>query len=692
MVVKKSTGIFRLCVSLILFLLLFRFIIPLQIAHAGIIRVPDHYSTIQAAINAAVDGDVITVGPGTYVENLLIDGKAITLTSLFSSTGDRQYIDNTIIAGSISYDPANPGEPVIQIGTENGVKIIPETTIQGLTIKHGSDGLKVFNNIKVLDNHITITKDAIDLTNSGAYIKGNRIDFNTDDAVDFDMASYGLVENNSLSENKGDGIEMRFHEYIGPTLNIVIRSNQIIHNNSDGIQLIRDWIDGEPVSNRFLTIERNMIYNNRQAGLGLMDNALTTEDYRGASLLERIHIFNNTIINNNYGLSGGDNMVVVNNIIANSREKGVSNVDGGSTLAYNLLWNNVIENVASNLDEITTIYSNPLFDVNYGLLPGSPALDSGTAHFEFSGVPVLDYPAGSYFGSAPDRGWMEMNFGNEPTPSVTPTGTNTPTSLPNCGNVHSFTPLDDATISSQNPLNNYGADVDLRADNDPIENFLLKFAVDGLGSEEILRATLRIYNVNDSSKGGDIYRVMDTTWTEETVNWSNAPAPEPVMITSLGSVAIYTWVSIDLTPVVTSEGYYTFRIATQITNAAKYASKEGVYPPYLEIEVADGASGCPNTPTATVTRTQTATCTQTRTQTPTSTRTQTATPTPTNTLTLTATPTATTTKTATSTATLTATSTKTNTPTPTPSQTPTPTQTSIPPLIFHQFLPIIISP
>ncbi len=47
---------------------------------AASIIVPDNYSTIQAAVNAASPGDTITVRSGTYRENITIS-KAITLTA-----------------------------------------------------------------------------------------------------------------------------------------------------------------------------------------------------------------------------------------------------------------------------------------------------------------------------------------------------------------------------------------------------------------------------------------------------------------------------------------------------------------------------------------------------------------------------------------------------------------------------------
>ena len=99
-----------------------------------IIQVPGEYPTIQAAVDAAYSGDTILVAPGTYQENIRIQGndKIITLASNFIFSGDTTDINNTIIDGS------NPVE------SDYGMVVLiknqvasPSTKIMGFTITGG---------------------------------------------------------------------------------------------------------------------------------------------------------------------------------------------------------------------------------------------------------------------------------------------------------------------------------------------------------------------------------------------------------------------------------------------------------------------------------------------------------------------------------------------------------------------------
>lgn len=356
-----------------------------------VIHVPGDASTIQAAIDQAADGDVVLVAPGVYYENLQIAEKTITLASHFYTTGDPNMIAGTIIDGS--------SNTVITVAPSVG----PETKIIGFTIQNGSDGISPAAKLHILNNRFINNGDAIDYEGGGGICRNNLFEDNRDDAIDLDRSTEVTIEDNLIRNNGDDGIEIRLHAYSGPLLNIIIRRNLIVGNEEDGIQLI----DYGTLSDRFFLIEHNVIKANAMAGLGLMDNRETTEDFRGASIQERIHLFNNTFINNDHGLTGGDNLIALNNIFVGSPNIALKNVDGDSIAAHNLFWGNGTDQQNANVDVTHTIAADPLLDEQDRLLPGSPAIDAGIASFTWNAEVVLDLQASDYSGVAPDLGRYE---------------------------------------------------------------------------------------------------------------------------------------------------------------------------------------------------------------------------------------------------------------------------------------------
>ena len=102
------------------------------------------------------------------------------------------------------------------------------------------------------------------------------------------------------------------------SLPTALQSMNLFELDGDLVQANRGLIDYPDLSDRFLLIERNLIQGNAMAGLGLMDNGDTSEDYRAASIPERIHVYNNTFVDNDHALTGGDNLIALNNLFVNS--------------------------------------------------------------------------------------------------------------------------------------------------------------------------------------------------------------------------------------------------------------------------------------------------------------------------------------------------------------------------------------
>ncbi len=99
----------------------------LTVVWGNVVRVPQDYPTIQQGINAALNGDTVLVDPGTYVENINFNGKAILVASNYIIAGDSTAIAGTIIDGGAT------GRVVSFTSGEDST-----SRIVGFTLRNGS--------------------------------------------------------------------------------------------------------------------------------------------------------------------------------------------------------------------------------------------------------------------------------------------------------------------------------------------------------------------------------------------------------------------------------------------------------------------------------------------------------------------------------------------------------------------------
>jgi len=440
-----------------------------------LIKVPDDYPTIQEAINAAEPADIIQVRAGTYNENLILD-RPVTLTAE-------------------SFDQINPANntTIINGGAGTATITIPPNltqlpTIRGFVIQGGNNGIQASSPFIAEFNLFHSSVIAVNYQwGSGGSNRNNLYFKSAEDAIHLDNSDRPLlIENNRIMYAGDDGIEINLQDKPSPpsVVEVNIWNNMIIGSREDGIQLV-DFPGDPQDTNRRFVIVGNLIANSQKAGIGLMANANTVEDLSGADTVEAIRVFNNTFYGNNHGISGGDNLVAFNNIIANSTGRGVWKVQGGpeanAVVAYTLFFNNAIDADQSTLGVGILTGQDPIFvaapnqgpdgawetvddDFSGLLLQGnSPAIDRGIAQYiAVSGEPIPPQPIIGFIGAAPDLGWRE--FGSPivitptasavPSPTsatstITPTFTFTPV-LPT-STVATLTPVPSVTIAPPSP-------------------------------------------------------------------------------------------------------------------------------------------------------------------------------------------------------------------------------------------------
>jgi len=197
------------------------------------LRVPEDYTTIQAAINAAQDWDTVIVAPGIYRENINFNGKNITVRSV--APEDPTTVQTTIIDGR------QLGRVVTFKSRETGAAMLAGFTIRnGSTTENGGGILCSDHSRPTISNNIITSNSAdrgggISCWNSAATIISNTIIANmaagAGAGISAEHASSATIRGNSIRENTtvgfGAGI---FNQHSSP----VIEGNDIVSNTASG--------------------------------------------------------------------------------------------------------------------------------------------------------------------------------------------------------------------------------------------------------------------------------------------------------------------------------------------------------------------------------------------------------------------------------------------------------------------------
>jgi len=301
----------------------------------------DPFCTIQAGIDIALDGDTVLVMPGTYIENIDLLEKSITLRS--DTDGDPITEDGSPETTIIDGDAAGY---VVTLEAQWGDDV--EGTLDGFTIRNGSGSGIYCNEYAMIIRNCRITGNA-----GGGFLT--------------EIVGYFELRNTIISDNTGHGIYGRFVGHFtimdcifsgnggtgiyGGVAGITIENSLFL---DDGIYYNALAVDGlgDGIINRdnLLTITDSEFLEGRSgincANISVnMTNCRISGTNGGVSCHEGNWTLTNCIISNNTGTGvycGFDSRVTINNCSITGNSGYEINLGGGSycraTITNSIIW------------------------------------------------------------------------------------------------------------------------------------------------------------------------------------------------------------------------------------------------------------------------------------------------------------------------------------------------------------------
>ncbi len=314
-----------------------------SVTNFNTIWVPDNYTTIQAAIYAADNGDTVKVRAGTYYENLRVNQSVkligegsptiygLSIGMFGAPTVDINSNNVTVCGFIIQHQP-----PVLNLEERDfGIRLSRQSNITGNIIRYNREGIATYSDshFNIINNN-TIEKNGLGLRSDGAWNNiTNNIVINNGGGMDIHNPGDMLI-NNTIANNTANGVELS-------AWNMKLRNNNITGSDRSFIvwetllsQLVNDidtsnTINGKPIyywinqsdktvpsdagyvaiiNSTNITVEGLNLENNGQGVLIAYSSNVTVEDcnltnnWWGVRSLSssNISLYHNNIIDNFY--------------------------------------------------------------------------------------------------------------------------------------------------------------------------------------------------------------------------------------------------------------------------------------------------------------------------------------------------------------------------------------------------------
>jgi parallel beta-helix repeat protein len=314
------------------------------------VTVPDDYPSIQAAINAANDVDVIFVRNGTYNENVVVN-KSI---SLVGENRNGTFIDSIGIGGNVVSITAS------------------HVNVSGFTMQHSGSwysgiyldrvvGCVISDNILVNDFFGLYASES-----SQNIIRGNIVQFNSLRGIHLESSTNNTIVENDASLNSNQGIFLESSNsnsilrnnasydedgiYLWGSSNNLVQDNLAVSNPSNGIY-VRGYDNGQTDNNTILGNELNnsnsailvdcaantLLSHNR---INMMTGGIFIADFSNNTIVS-----DNSITNSEFGIGLhfflNHTILFGNNISSNTCGLYVSEFPNNDIVYHNNFINNV---------------------------------------------------------------------------------------------------------------------------------------------------------------------------------------------------------------------------------------------------------------------------------------------------------------------------------------------------------------